>query len=218
MMRTLAVVISMVAAGCGGSADDCQRFVDKASPWFEKMAQSSGGRSFGDAERKQVVEMCRKQPKTKASPEFKCVLGAKDDAAVAACFESAFKDYMGKAKQTEAALQLNKLAKYAKVYWAENSAFPTGKVGPSPATPCCDGPGHKCPVGDWGKDPAWQALDFQIDEPHQFQYTYESDGQAAKATAIGDLDCDGTTITYTLDLTVANGAVEAKITKPTTED
>ena len=212
MMRAIAVSMMVAASGCGGSADDCQRFVDKAGPWFEKMAQQSGGRSFGDAERKQVVEMCRKQSKTKASPEFTCVLGARDDAAVAACFESAFKDYSGKAKQSEAAIQLDRLAKYAKASWAANAAFPEGKVGPSPAEPCCNAPDHKCGVGDWGKDPVWQALDFQIDEPHRFQYTYESDGQTAKATAIGDLDCDGISVIYTL---TGNADGTTTLTEPT---
>lgn len=212
MMRTIAMLM-MVAAGCGGAGDDCQRFVDKAAPMLAK------GKPFGAAEKKQLVEKCRTQgAKAKADPMFKCVLDAKDDAAVSACFGDAFTGYMEKSKRIEAQLQLNKIAKASKLYWGENAAFPTGKVGPSPAEPCCHGPDHKCAVGDWSQDPVWQALDFEIDEPHQFQYTYESDGASAKATAIGDLDCDGQTITYTLELQVTNGNVEAKISKPTTED
>lgn len=217
MMRTIAMLM-MVAAGCGGAGDDCQRFVDKAGPMFAKLGKDTG-KTFGDAEKRQLVEMCRKQgDRAKSDPSFKCVLAAKDDAAVSACFGEAFTGYMAKSKRVEAQLQLNKIGKAAKLYWIENSAFPAGKTGPFPAAPCCEGPDHKCAAGDWSQDPVWQALDFEIYEPHQFQYTYESDGQTAKATAIGDLDCDGETITYTLELTAPDGNPEMKITEPTTKD
>jgi hypothetical protein len=67
---------------------------------------------------------------------------------------------------------------------------------------------------DKSKDPVWQALDFSIEEPHRFRYTYESDGKTATATAIGDLDCDGTAITYTLSATAPDGTPTVQITEP----
>ena len=36
----------------------------------------------------------------------------------------------------------------------------------------------------------------QIDEPTRFQYRVHSDGKTLDAEAIGDLDCDGISITY----------------------
>ena len=108
----------------------------------------------------------------------------------------AFLDYMKKSKVSEAVLQLNRIAKYAKAAYLTDGKYPVGEAGPTPAAPCCDGPGRKCSAS-W-TDPVWQALDFRIDDPHLYQYTYKSDGAAFTATAIGDLDCDGTTITYEL--------------------
>jgi hypothetical protein len=214
-MRMIAILMIVMAAGCGGSGDDCQRFADKAGPMLAKAT----GTPFGDSERKQLVEACRKSgDKRKADPGFKCVLDAKGDAAVSACLADAFGGYLSRLKATEAKIQLNRIGKRAKIYWGESSAFPKGKAGPFPAEPCCKGPDAKCAVADWSKDPVWTALDFEIDEPTRFQYTYESDGQTVKATAIGDLDCDGDRITYTLDLTAANGNPEMKITEPTTKD
>jgi hypothetical protein len=60
----------------------------------------------------------------------------------------------------------------------------------------------------------WTRLDFQIDDPGYFQYAYESDGKTATATATGDLDCDGTSIVYTLKMTVEDGNVVKALTQP----
>lgn len=219
MMRTLVTLMMAAAVGCGGKGDDCQQFVDKAKPMFEKMAKEAG-KTFGDTERKQLLEMCRKQgAKAKNDKTFTCVLGAKDEAAVMACFGEGLTDYAAKSKRTEAELNLNKLAKNLKVAYVTDATYPAGKAGPTPAKPCCEGPDHKCPVEDWSKDAVWTALDFQLDEPSRFQYTYEStEPNKATATAIGDLDCDGTTITYTLEATALEGNAEVKITAPTTAD
>jgi hypothetical protein len=62
----------------------------------------------------------------------------------------------------------------------------------------------------------WAALDFQIDEPTLFQYSYSAsaDGQQFLAKAIGDLDCDGVFITYELAGRVSNGAPAVTLTEP----
>src|SRR6266478_1926075 len=65
--------------------------------------------------------------------------------------------------------------------------------------------GKRAVVTDWTSDPVWTALEFQIDEPNLFHYSYESDGKTFKATAVGDLDCDGKPSTYTLDGKSENG-------------
>jgi hypothetical protein len=120
-------------------------------------------------------------------------------------------------KVKEEALNLNKIAKSAKIYFAENSKLPPGKSATLPETPCCKDPSTKCPVTDaWAKDPVWSSIEFQIDAPTLDQYTYTAtDDTHAVATAVGDHDCDGTPGTYTLTLTVENGSVTSTITEPT---
>jgi type IV pilus assembly protein PilA len=127
----------------------------------------------------------------------------------------AFMDYMKKSKKSEAAIMLNRLGKSAKVYYVENGAFPTGEAPLTPVQKCCDGPRGKCdPAGAAWLNEAWTKLDFQIDEPTLFQYSYKSDGKTLDAEAIGDLDCDGTMITYKLHLEADQGNPVATISEP----
>ena len=123
----------------------------------------------------------------------------------------AFMDYMKKSKKTEASLQLNKIAKNDKVYFVTSANFVTtnGAAKPSSATNC------KYAVDtSWASDSGWAALDFQIDEPNLFQYSYTGGTTSAVANAVGDLDCDGTKITYGLFMTAPNGNAAASITEP----
>lgn len=114
---------------------------------------------------------------------------------------------------------LNKIAKDAKTEYMANDAFPKGKAATLPendSAGCCGGPGGKCKVSSaWATDPIWSLLDFRIDEPSQFRYSYESaDGQSFTATAVGDLDCDGKTITYTLTGSAKDGAPITTLVAP----
>jgi hypothetical protein len=213
-MRKILLVCVVLAAACG-KKDDCQRLVDKMMPIMTDMAKSAG-KPVTDADKDKFLAECRKDDKMKNDPTMKCILDASGDDAIKACMTGALGDYTKKAKKTEADLQLNKLSKSAKIYFNTESKFPEGKAAMLPAAPCCSGPDHKCAVSDaWAKDPVWQALDFQIDEPNLFQYTYEAkDATHATATAVGDLDCDGTAITYTLTLTAENGNAAAAVTAP----
>ncbi len=123
----------------------------------------------------------------------------------------AFMDYMKKSKKTEASLQLNKIAKNDKVYFVTNANFVTtsGATKPTSATNC------KYAVDTtWASDSGWATLDFQIDEPNLFEYTYTGGTTSANATAVGDLDCDGTKITYGLFLTSPSGNAAMSITEP----
>jgi prepilin-type N-terminal cleavage/methylation domain-containing protein len=127
----------------------------------------------------------------------------------------AFMDYMKKSKKTEASLQLNKIAKNSKVLYNTTASFSDASESLTPSTACCDGAGKKCPLAasDWAVS-GWQALDFQMDEPHLFQYQYDGGSTTATALAVGDLDCDDTSITYTLDLAAPDGNASATITEP----
>lgn len=126
--------------------------------------------------------------------------------AIAACGAKEEADaYKAKSQATEAKLMLNRMSKNLKAHFVEHDAFPVGKAGLSPAAPCCKNTGGKCPAtSDWAKDPVWSALDFELVEPHRFQYSYQSDGKSVLATAVGDLDCDGTMITYKLEMARGN--------------
>jgi len=110
---------------------------------------------------------------------------------------------MKKSKKTEASLQLNKLAKNSKVAYNTKASFVVGTATAKPTTMtnCKD-----------VVDTTWAALDFQIDEANLFRYGYT--GAATSATAVGDLDCDTTMITYTLGLTAPQGNAKAIITEP----
>jgi hypothetical protein len=101
------------------------------------------------------------------------------------------------------------------VAFIETSAFPVGDVPLTPAAPCCASPGARCADADaWSRNPVWSALDFQVDEPHQFQYGYRSDGKTFSAIAVGDLDCDGTMITYELRGAAPGGNPTLTLTEP----
>ncbi len=116
----------------------------------------------------------------------------------------------------EAAVQLNKIGKNAKRVYVETSAFTVGSATTLPRAPCCDGPEHHCPADSaaWANDAVWRQLDFQIDEPALFQYSYQGDAQSFHATAVGDLDCDGTTITFELQGTVRDGVPYVVLSEP----
>ncbi len=130
----------------------------------------------------------------------------------------AFMDYMKKSKKTEAALQLNKIAKNNKVYFVTNADFaPTAAaVLPGADGAACTSAGGKFPVvTTWVSDAGWAALDFQIDEPNLFTYHYtRASLTAAQATAVGDLDCDTIKITYIMDFAATAGNVSATLTEP----
>lgn len=125
-----------------------------------------------------------------------------------------FLDSMKKAKKSEAPVQLKKLQDKAKEEYTTNSNWPlvTGAGISQALTPtanCCtqDFQGkRRCQVQatDWDVA-SWRAMDFSMDEPFYFQYSFTTTtgaGAVFHATARGDLDCDNTTIDYTVDGTV----------------
>jgi type IV pilus assembly protein PilA len=131
-----------------------------------------------------------------------------------------FMDYVKRAKRSEAALQLNKIGKNNKRVYSETSLFVTDDSNEAPARPggfgCCAGPNNHCPVDLAGftDDTAWKRLDFQIDEPSLFVYTYTGGTNTFTATAAGDLDCDATLITYTLAGTAVGGNPAVNLVEP----
>lgn len=124
-------------------------------------------------------------------------------------------DSMKKPRKLEAPTQLARIAKASKAYFAEAGGFPVGKV-VTPEKSCCTFPGAKCLAepSAWTKSTVWSVLGFSIDQPTLFQYAYHSDGKSFTAEAIGDLDCDGTMITYQLAGKIEGGTVTTQLTEP----
>jgi hypothetical protein len=118
--------------------------------------------------------------------------------------------YMKRTKPTEAELQLDRIGTLAqKYFYSHDNAFPAIKLGPTPATPCCELPDRRCEpsLADWTGN-GWEQLHFaMIDNKFHFQYSFESDGKTFTATATADLDCDpvGGVTTYTMKGTVVHG-------------
>ena len=129
-----------------------------------------------------------------------------------------------KAKKSEAYVQLEKMKKGAIGEYTSNSAFPQQPAPTTPAATCCSqnfGGKKKCAVvdTDWAT-PEWRALEFSLTEPFYFQYAYTptNNGAAFSATAVGDTDCDGTTVTFTLDGQTTSGTPKINLTEPTNND
>lgn len=207
-MNRIALACMLFAAACS-KADDCQRLADRTMALMKDMPMPKG-KDLGDA-KTQFVEMCRKDPKKYTTdPDAKCILEASSDSAAADCLKKGMEEYRSKSKVSEAPMNLNRIGKGAKIAFVETSAFPKGKAKVLPAdngAPGCCGDAaktNKCAVStEWASDPVWKALDFQIDEPTMYRYSYEStDGKTFTVTAVGDTDCDGETATYTLTGTI----------------
>jgi len=140
---------------------------------------------------------------------------------LAAIAVPSFMDYIKRSKKSEAVLQLNKIGKNAKRLYSEVSSYKTPGVEELPANPaglagCCGSPNNRCPANPqlFVDNNGWKALDFQIDEPSLFIYNYTGEADTFVATAIGDLDCDGTPITYSLKGTAVGGNPATTLTEP----
>lgn len=142
--------------------------------------------------------------------------------ALAGCdSKKAHDEYKEKGKVSEAELNLKAIEKGLKAHYHEQAMFPSGTAAQTPTKACCEGPNHKCPVntGDWLSNPVWSAIDFELTEPSYFQYSYDSkDGQTAVAKAVGDLDCDATTVTYEVRCEAKEGNPSCELTKPDKAD
>ena len=136
----------------------------------------------------------------------------------------AFMDYMKRSKKTEASLQLNKIGKNSKRAYMEKSQYVAGSAAPLPTAgtggACCGVSGSlaanhcKANAAGFTGDTVWSALDFEIDEETLFVYSYTGTATTYTATAVGDLDCDGTNITYTLAGTAVAGQPAYTLTEP----
>jgi type IV pilus assembly protein PilA len=158
----------------------------------------------------------------------------------------AFMDYMNKGKSTEADLNLDAIRKKGKASFDADASYPVFvdaagvaseyTIAATPTANCCTQNYQgkkKCQanaalfqvVGAAG----WGSFGFQIQDDHFFQYSYEGGGGTLAATgagvgrkyqalAVGDLDCDTVSITYSMQGGSPNGAPLAQLTKPVNVD
>lgn len=122
----------------------------------------------------------------------------------------AFMKYMNRAKSSEAEQFIKKIADGARAYYHNPTVAnlnavvgnqfpgPDGVHGPVPAAnSCCAVGGGKCTpnAAQWQVEP-WISLNFSVDDPHYYWYTYEVSNAAVDpdpaviARAEGNLDCD----------------------------
>jgi type IV pilus assembly protein PilA len=136
----------------------------------------------------------------------------------------AFLDYMKKGKRSEAELNLDAIKKGNKTYFVEKASYVTGTETATPQATCCVAGATKCTAqpaafeGTAAAPSAWDELDFAVTEDHYFVYDYTGGGNAYTAHAVGDLDCDTTTVSYTLDGTAPSGNPTTTLTKPARGD
>jgi hypothetical protein len=115
-----------------------------------------------------------------------------------------------RSQSSEAKVNVDRIYKGAKVYFATNGQFAVGQAGPTPGGApwaCAGGKSepHAPSAAAWA-DPIWEALDFQVDDPSYYSYSYQSDGATMTVTAQGDLDCDQTPATFTMTASQTAGA------------
>jgi hypothetical protein len=142
---------------------------------------------------------------------WSCIIAIAAGIAVAGCNSGVTK--------SEAQTNLEKMGAALKAKFDRVGAFPTGRVGPTPPITCCSQPDKEC-----GNDatawqlPLWTEIGFSVSGKHKFVYTYEGTPTGFTATAVGDLDCDTTSVTYTLTGTASGKTVTQKLEKPTLID
>ena len=124
----------------------------------------------------------------------------------------AFVKYLRKAKTVEATEGLDKVKVGAKSYFQADhyntgavllkKQFPIANV-MTPSVRCCsDGNmAPKCsPDASQWNSTQWRALQFQMSDPHYFNWSWAATGVNTAAlftaNALGDLDCDNTYSTY----------------------
>ena len=116
-----------------------------------------------------------------------------------------------KTRTAEAIYYLNQMAKGARDYYINllesqpnNLPYFPQSIGPSPwGAACQGGVPHAFNPSDWSNEwsiGSWSDLNFYIDRPFYYRYSFESQGVGSAAIftarAEGDLNCDGINSIY----------------------
>jgi hypothetical protein len=124
---------------------------------------------------------------------------------------ASFTKYVDKAKRGVAQLELRSLERQIKTYHIERGELPPSSTLdlPGPDGAACNEPNRRfpsVPESRWAEDPAWKAIDFQsFGSGHYTFHWVKTSATSGTATAVGDIDCDGTMETATAELTVTAG-------------
>jgi prepilin-type N-terminal cleavage/methylation domain-containing protein len=127
----------------------------------------------------------------------------------------AFIKYIRKSKTVEATEGLDKIKVGASQYFQADhydstgvltpKQFPGSVSGATPSTTCCNdsttAPKCNANPANWNVN-GWRELHFQLSEPHYFMWSWQSGSTNTASvyttSALGDLDCDTTSSTYTI--------------------
>lgn len=161
----------------------------------------------------QITALAEKSKDTELGRSYKAGVGGfmasvSSVGIVTAISIPAFVKYQRKARSTEARMNLRKLFDGARMHYMETSRFPGPSTAPTPAT-CCD-QGDKCaPDASRWANPPWTALQFSLDDAHDYSYQYEviDESREFVVRALGDLDCDGSFSTFEMRGVVEDGSV-----------
>jgi type IV pilus assembly protein PilA len=117
----------------------------------------------------------------------------------------AFMKYIRRSKTVEATMNVRKLFDSSVSYYESEKSdvngtilakqFPASKTATPAANNCCGQAGDKCkPVAGTFDDVTWAALNFSVDDPFYYWYSYTASGTETGAVfdaiANGNLDCD----------------------------
>jgi hypothetical protein len=123
----------------------------------------------------------------------------------------------------EARDRLTQIKAGALAYFAAHSAYPSGQVAVVPAIDCCkqnyQGSGRCAPDPKTFADPIWADLGFTpAVAPHYFQVVYFGTASSFTLAASGDIDCDSTSITFTLLGSSVSGTPYVQLVEPVLEN
>jgi type IV pilus assembly protein PilA len=114
----------------------------------------------------------------------------------------AYLNYRNKAKSGEVPNSLRGIYRGVKTYYLEKNILPpTVTTTPTPYGVCCDATNNnKCAAAPalW-RTPLWNNLSFAMNDDHVYSYEYENADPNFTASAVGDLDCDGTYGTFWME-------------------
>jgi hypothetical protein len=189
----------------------CQEFVERSKP---AIARIQGRPPTND----QQLELMRRCTLKGLGELSTCVTAATTPPAIDQCWSDMTPDRlasMSTQRPPEAAIVLRQIATAAETALARDGRFPAVEAPPTPAKSCCEGARSRCATAgaEWST-PAWRTLGVPTENTGFFQYSYKSDGKTVLATAIGDLDCDGVSITWRLEGKVEAGKAVWSMTPP----
>lgn len=199
--RYLLLASALGASFACNSGDKCERAIRKAEDFVRKRD--------GDFDVAEEIARCRKRIEPRRihaefwQKRIDCILASDGKEGIVDCLDGA---------PVEAGVVLRRIEQGARHAYETARAFP---VGTTPRT-SADSECNALPP-DWSH-PVWSALGVDFIDNLWFRYQYTGDGATFRAEAIGDLDCDGVAITYTLTGTVIDGKPSIQLQQPQPSD